>query len=360
MGAALQYQANQLNIFQEHGPRLAELGLCVIPLGGEDGKKPLVQGFDKLEAPYSIEAIVGWAEGAFRNANVGIVTGWPSQVFVVDVDDSSLVPEMLNRYGEARLVTSTPSGGFHLWYRYNGEACGDLRSEGLGVDLKGKGGIIVVPPSARPDLGGKQYRLEKGRWEELAHLTKAKPQIPQIQDNDNDPTVQPTAGAIRKGRRNKTLHREALKLARGCSSLEELLAAVNQNIAHRLETDASRPFPEREIVRAVKSAWKYEEQGTNFANVGGISLTGDVIDRLNHNANALQLYIHLRRSHGASRKQFSVSPKAMATNKVLPGWNHQRYRSARDWLTENCFLKLIHKGGRKKGDADMFVFTDGT
>ena len=153
---------------------LALRGLTPIPVGGEDGKKPLVKWPRRRLAPES-PAIKQWAE-KFASANVGILTK-PSSVTVIDVDDPGLLPNMEERFGATPLVTRTPSGGGHLWYRAQGEGSRNLRrSEGLPVDVKaggsGQGGFVVVPPSVRPSgpHAGKPYRFERGSWDDLRRL----------------------------------------------------------------------------------------------------------------------------------------------------------------------------------------------
>ncbi len=83
----------------------------------------------------------------FPNANIGIVTGL-SNLTIVDIDDPNLVDDMLLRFGETPIITQSPSRGAHLWYTSTGERNANLRvSANLPVDIKGKGGILVIPPS---------------------------------------------------------------------------------------------------------------------------------------------------------------------------------------------------------------------
>src|SRR5689334_19390554 len=157
--------------FGQAALELHGFGLAVIPVGGDDGKVPLVRwaswtrrlGSDvitKLAAPHR-----------FGRANIGILTGL-SGVTVVDCDDLDAVPAMIERCGDTPLKTRTPSGGVHLWYRSAGERCADLRPEGWAVDVKGIGGFVVVPPSVRPSgaHAGKAYEFIEGTWADLPTL----------------------------------------------------------------------------------------------------------------------------------------------------------------------------------------------
>ena len=100
---------------------LNQHGLAVIPLGGSDGKKPLLAWGTWRHRPGSkflTELIQRYAD-----ANVGVVTQL-SGVTVVDIDDPKLIDPMIRRFGDTPLKIGTPSGGVHLWYRMNGERCG--------------------------------------------------------------------------------------------------------------------------------------------------------------------------------------------------------------------------------------------
>jgi hypothetical protein len=105
-------------------PRMAEglwrAGLAPIPVGGEDGKKPLVTSFTKWRHRPGLSTIRSWV-AKFPDANVGIVTGSLSGVSVIDVDSADLMVQrrMIERFGDTPLKTHTPSGGCHLWYLHN-------------------------------------------------------------------------------------------------------------------------------------------------------------------------------------------------------------------------------------------------
>lgn len=91
------------------------------------------------------------------NANVGLVTGRQSGVFVLDVDTAKgggySLDELQDAYGELppTLTARTGSGGYHYVFRYP-----DVRlrnSTSLiapGLDIKSDNGYIVAPPSLHP------------------------------------------------------------------------------------------------------------------------------------------------------------------------------------------------------------------
>jgi hypothetical protein len=88
-------------------------------------------------------------------ANIGVVTGGVSGVVVLDVDprnggDASLA-EMERRFGALAPTPEvrTGGGGRHLWFRAP-EPAVLSRVVLPGLDLKGEGGVVIVPPSVHP------------------------------------------------------------------------------------------------------------------------------------------------------------------------------------------------------------------
>jgi hypothetical protein len=79
-------------------------------------------------------------------------------------------------------ITETASGGLHIWLSYDGgELAGIL---GPGIQIKGHGGYLVVPPSI---IGGKPYRWRvplngspprADKWTDAARPTKPAPRQP--------------------------------------------------------------------------------------------------------------------------------------------------------------------------------------
>jgi hypothetical protein len=92
----------------------------------------------------------------FADFNVGIVTGRISNLIALDVDfraggDASLARLEAAHATVAGLEVSTP-GGVHLWFSHpGGRVANSTGTLGRGLDVKADGGMIVVPPSVRPD-----------------------------------------------------------------------------------------------------------------------------------------------------------------------------------------------------------------
>jgi hypothetical protein len=91
-------------------------------------------------------------------ANIGIRTGEPSDLLVLDVDVDKGGPASLLGIEEAytptppTLTALTPTGGEHRYFLWPGGpitiTAGKL---GSGLDTRGEGGYVVAPPSVRAD-----------------------------------------------------------------------------------------------------------------------------------------------------------------------------------------------------------------
>jgi Bifunctional DNA primase/polymerase, N-terminal/Primase C terminal 1 (PriCT-1) len=286
------------------------------------------------------------------NANIGVITSL-SGVTVVDVDgDERLTRDIVSRIGDTPLVTRTPSGGRHLWYKSNGEKNANLRGIGLPVDVKGSGaGIIIVPPSFRPSTGV-LYAFERGSWDDLARLPGAR-LAGLIPDNSR---FGPLSAA--KGTRNDKLFRFALREARNCDdslALQDALMLANSGL--------DEPLPPQEVERIAFSAWKYQATGKNW--VGGEARA--IIPRRAMSAlmeakngpDALALLVTLQHEHGARAAHgevFAIAPHAMASSRVLGCWSASRIRNARDTLLDRGFISRVHRGGRGPHDPAQYRF----
>jgi DNA-binding XRE family transcriptional regulator len=334
---------------------LLSRGLAVLPVGGETGKRPLMAWAEWTKPPST--AVVDKLTWRHPDANVGIICHL-SRVTVVDIDDSALLWAMLECFGDTPLITGTPSGGHHLWYRHAGEQCCNLRDEGFDVDIKGKGGFVVVPPSvARQGLhAGQAYVFERGSWADLGRLPRIREHsLPTTGRQGNDRFASAKASPLRSiavGRRNETLFRLLLRQAPYCDTFDDLLDVASTINDGSLE----EPLPPAEVAKTASSAWGYEQHGDNWAGQEARTVTPKTeFDILQQNLNAFGLLTKLRLEHGARPQPFAVSPEAMAKNEVLTGWrDKRRYQKARDWLIENGFLEQAHIGGRAAGDPHLF------
>ncbi len=257
----------QTGAFAAAAVELWQVGLLPIPLGGAEGKTPLIRGFTKMRRPV-LATIETWVR-RWPEAGIGIVTGAASGVLVDDTDsaDRAVWKAVEQRFGDTPLKIGTPGGGAHLHYRHSGQKCRNLRPE-LPVDVKATGGFVVVPPSVRPSgaHASKAYTfLGDSSWDDLARLPPIKPgslsehtkTAEIILSSHRTPGAQVVQlGAVDIGYRNCTLFRHALRRAPSCGSEQGLL-----EVGIEINANFNPPLERSEVAKTISSAWGYEVRG---------------------------------------------------------------------------------------------------
>ncbi|MDP8974102.1 MAG: bifunctional DNA primase/polymerase [Actinomycetota bacterium] len=130
----------------------ARRGIPVFPCE-PGGKRPLTyNGF--FDATTDIGRVKDWWD-RWPDANVGVPTGKGSGLLVLDVDPRDGGPESLaalereNGPLPETARARTGGGGVHVFFRYPAEK--EVRNSagwlGPGLDVRGEGGYVVVPPS---------------------------------------------------------------------------------------------------------------------------------------------------------------------------------------------------------------------
>ena len=316
-------------LFADHAPVYAAHGLRVFPTGGDDGKRPLIQRWQKVglgAVPRLIKL--------FPNANIGVIDG--DLITRVDIDDFTLVESAVSRFGDTPTYVLTPSGGIHLWYASNGE-CRVVGLDGLKIDILGKGGFGVAPPSVRADgmaydfvrggLGciGRLPTIKRGALPDSAFL-KLKP------PNHRGEHPEETG-------RNSTLHKRLLPLALNCETKDELefqAASLNESLF-------DMPMDEREVRKIVGSVWKYKEGDKILVGQEARAfLTATELSQLGGHGDAALVLMKLRAAHGW--REGEEFPLANALGASL-GWGLPKFRTAKQILVENRFLEVTHTGG---------------
>jgi hypothetical protein len=127
-------------------------GIPVFPCE-PSGKRPLTyNGF--WDATTDLPRLSAWWR-RWPDANVGVPTGEQSGLLVLDVDSDADGPDSLalleRLYGPLPRTAKarTGGGGVHVFFRYPaGEVVRNSAGKlGPGLDVRGEGGYVVVPPS---------------------------------------------------------------------------------------------------------------------------------------------------------------------------------------------------------------------
>ena len=139
------------NSILENARRYAAMEWPILPL---KGKIPAVEGWQQFEAtPANVDYWFGQVA-----ANIGLRTG-ESGYIVIDVDTPKAEDWVLKHLPESPMRAMSGSGSKHRYYASPPRK--EIRNKqgwrGIaGLDVRGSGGFIVLPPSIHPETG-KEY-----------------------------------------------------------------------------------------------------------------------------------------------------------------------------------------------------------
>lgn len=245
---------------------LAAAGVPVFPVS--DTKQPLTRhGFhDASTDPRQVTA--WWASDP--NAGLAIPTGKASGVVVVDVDvhgtngydalDQATRRRLLDGW---ELAVETPSGGRHLYFPADPhlpQPCWQVAR--AGIDFRGDGGYVVVPPSAREINGvsesytvtdlarGRAMPVDAERLREFLD-PRPKPAARPVTSFDGGEVdrLASWVSRLQEGERNHGLFWAACTMAEHGVATGEALDALTT-------AGASAGLSEREVLTTVRSAFR--------------------------------------------------------------------------------------------------------
>lgn len=132
----------------------ARMGFPVFPLE-DDGKRPRIKAWQK-NATTDVEQVRAWWT-KWPEANIATTTG--SGFFVLDEDNKNgkdgkatrLDLEAAYSAVPKQAVVTTPSGGAHYWMKAPAPINSTDDALGSGLDTKGEGGYVILPPSTTPE-----------------------------------------------------------------------------------------------------------------------------------------------------------------------------------------------------------------
>lgn len=147
--------------------RLVVLGLNVTSLSRD--RKPVSewkrwQTERQIDLPHPEDDAFLVEQFDGKDVGLGIVTGKASRVVVMDFDDEAAWNEGVERCGGFPITTMSLTGkGRHVYFAHPG---GDRRNktglDGLRLDVRADGGIVVAPPTWHPKHQ-RRYRWVDGR-----------------------------------------------------------------------------------------------------------------------------------------------------------------------------------------------------
>lgn len=118
--------------------------------GKNGGKHPRLNDWPN-EASNNFDRVFHHWWGRWSNANIGIPTGKINGFFAIDVDDVAVLEHLLadGRDWPLTYTYRTGSGNRHYWFKYpeNQTITNSRGTIPLGIDVRGDGGLVAVPPS---------------------------------------------------------------------------------------------------------------------------------------------------------------------------------------------------------------------
>lgn len=156
------------NVLFRAAQKLVREGQPVFPCKsiGEKAKAPFTKN-GLHDATLDVEQIKKWWQTR-GDAALGIPTGVVYDVLDVDIKDSAdgrvHLPELqrLGLLDGCKKIVHTPSGGWHLYFTATHGMTNKARGATLGLDVRGKGGYVLAPPSyiETPDYSGPYVELD--------------------------------------------------------------------------------------------------------------------------------------------------------------------------------------------------------
>ena len=228
------------------------------------GKKPLIRKW-RENATTDEEMIQRWWR-KWPDANVGLVAGRTSDLWVLDIDgqegDDSLT-RLEQKHGTLRQTwEAVTGGGWHLYFGMPSDGR-DIRNSagqlGQGLDVRGTGGYVIEPPSVHP--GGETYAWVEGSGPDDVKLADAPAWLLElVTESATRQAKSPrewrklVAEGVPKGQRNDTIARLAGHLLRHRADPVETLDLCQAWNAYRCRP----PLEEDEVARTVLSIAKHE------------------------------------------------------------------------------------------------------
>ncbi len=228
-------------------------------------KKPAVEWKVYQDRPPSKAEIMEWQRNK-PGANIGMATGHLSNVVVIDCDSTESINRFINSYPEAQCTRQVATGrGRHFYFQH----CDGVRNDagrllGAGIDVRGEGGFVVVPPSTHAN--GKQYQyINRNRPIPLPDRLKEVLSPKGNGSNGSHVVEQP----IKDGQRNDTLASMAGAMRRKGMSQDAMAAALQVENASRCDPT----LPEAEVDKIARSIARYEPEIDDNGQIQTANLT---------------------------------------------------------------------------------------
>lgn len=244
----------------KHTAYYGKMGLRVFPL--QPGRKTPATPHGCKDATTDPAQIAAWWDGS-QLYNVGLATGGGLVVLDVDINHDA------GKYGDETLselerqhsplpdtwTCLTGGGGVHYYFRCDDPALTVAAGFAPGLDYRGAGGYVVVPPSVHEN--GREYVWEVEHTPTSCALATLPEWLHTLMLNGSKAAPAPRREApekVAEGKRNQELFKLAASLRSKGLTVEEITAAVMEANRGR----CNPPLPDSEIKNICNSAGRYD------------------------------------------------------------------------------------------------------
>lgn len=236
--------------------RMATRGFRLFPVAARS-KRPLIEEWPE-RATSDAEILHAWLQ-EYPGCNWGLACGPDSGVFVLDVDGDEGAAS-LRGLGEDHeqewrdTLSAETARGFHFYLCYPANAVIRNSASKLapGLDVRGEGGYVLVPPSVHPS--GAIYRwAREGEDEQIRPAPSWLLEMLTTPAQRTGPTPAVSGDTIPVGQRNATLAKLAGAMRRQGTTPQAIEAALlAENVAR-----CRPPLPEAEVRQITHSVSRY-------------------------------------------------------------------------------------------------------
>jgi hypothetical protein len=341
------------DVYKNLAPSLWERGLNPVPIG--DNKCPRIK-WEYFQSKRMRKETLERFVTNFGDANlIAVPTGDLHNITVIDIDgDASDIEFAIDTFGYPRVMVETPSSGIHLYYSHSGEKS-EQRIVNRLIDVRGAGGLIIVPGSIRND---EPYRFIEGGWNDFDDLTPMKSPIDELTDNIQI-QHQSLDGRVSEGNRDNRLYAQARNsyrdfmpsISRDTTShesnsiFEESQIAFANKLVDWDDKYCDPPLGDNYVRKKAAVWWRNAVDGTLYAD--GHQTIGMPINDSLHcltqgHPRALALYMELRSKYPIGRS-FTCPHSRARTEFNIDG---KTLKKCLGVLIELGYVKRLHRGGR--------------
>ena len=286
------------------------------------GKTPAVSNYPKVGINGSAQLALKFADAAAA----GFLAGRRNKLTIVDIDstDSRLIEEMHRMFGVTPLRVMTPSGGWHLYYRHNGEKRDTTKKRIADVDILADTNVVAAGSITPKGT----YAIERGTLDDLDRLPRMKAA----------PAPPPKPDKVPNGQRGETLFNYCRSIVGHCDTLDQLTDAARTWVEQRCEQPADDPVTDVDIVKACNSVWNYRGGRKRVMNH---IVEAPVFAALVAKPEALALFAYLSAENGPDAEFWIADGLGPAR-----GWPRRLVPAARKVLIEVGVVKCVRPKGK--------------